>query len=345
MGNVHQHRKEEDIAFQQKAAYLSEKATRADKKDTRLIFAITTLTIVFAVVQLFLIFYSFLETHATSVLSKFADSFVDLSTATINFFSVRYVARPPDKKHRFGHEKMEPLAVLVQLIFIFVLSFYLLYRAIESFIVPVPLSNVETGMTLLFINFLGTLFIVIAQRYVARKTNSLLIKADSIHYLTDLLLIVAVIGALWFSQKVPFVDGITALLIALYVLKEAWDILKPTIAQLLDAELDEEEREKIVRVIKESLPKVEALGYHWLRTRRAGSKVFIEFHLIFPPQMPLIKVHDMCDRMTVYLSSQYERAEILLHSDPAGIEEYIPDYELAELDSFPIRPIDNKKEI
>lgn len=253
-------------------------------------------------------------TDSVSLLSTLIDSLLDAAASLIMLFAVREALTPPDAEHRFGHGKAEPLAALGQSAFITGSALFLLFEAVQRLVDPRPVQQPEVGLAVMGFSIVATFILTRFQRHVVRRSGSLAIAADSLHYLSDLLVNVAVVAALLLSVYAGwgFADPVFALAIAAYILRTAWQIGRGAFDMLMDRELPEAERARIKEII---LAEPEVLGLHDLRTRASGPQVFIQFHLELDGCLPLARAHAIADGLERRLSQAFNGAEVLVHQD------------------------------
>lgn len=263
---------------------------------------------------------AWLTTGSVGLLSTLIDSALDLAASLINLIAIRQALQPADEEHRFGHGKAEPLAGLAQSGFVLGSAGFLLVHAGERLVRPTPVSNTEVGYAVMALAIGLTIALVLYQRYVVRRTGSLAIKADSLHYSVDLLSNVSVMFALALSSRFGWLwaDPLVAIAISLFILHSAWQILKDSLNLLMDRELPDEDRERICRIAC-SHPGV--IDIHDLRTRSSGTHVFIQFHLELDGNMTLLDAHTIADQVMNELERAFPDAEVLIHEDPHGVTE------------------------
>lgn len=263
---------------------------------------------------------AWLISDSVSVLSSLADSSLDLVASLITFFSVRHALTPADREHRFGHGKAEALAGLVQAGFIAASAIGLAGAAINRLLHPSLLHAEMLAVGVMLGSMALTLALVVFQRYVVRRTGSMAIGADSAHYKTDLITNAGVIVALLLSTRLNlgWADGAIAGLISLYILNSAREIGLQSYHVLMDRELDDAERKRIVAIAR-SHPDVR--NVHDLRTRSSGLTSFIQMHLELDGDMTLDKAHIISDAVEAEIRAAYPQAEVIIHQDPAGIDE------------------------
>lgn len=261
---------------------------------------------------------AWLMTGSVSVMASLVDSMLDAAASIINLVAVRYSLMPPDSDHRFGHGKAEPLAGLGQAAFIAGSAVFLTLQAIERLLHPQPLQDLAVGIGVMVFAIAATLVLVMIQRYVIARTNSTAIRADSLHYFTDLITNMSTIVALVLAYLGwPGVDPWFALGIAAYILYSALQIGIEAVQLLMDRELPENEKEQIIEIAHRH-PAVR--GVHDLRTRRSGQTYFIQFHLEFDGAMSLQDAHAVSDEVFFDLKKAFPNADVIIHEDPAGVE-------------------------
>jgi ferrous-iron efflux pump FieF len=227
---------------------------------------------------------------------------------------------PADREHRFGHGKAEPLAVLGQSAFITGSAMLLLAEAVRRLISPTPVENPPAGIAVMVFSIAVTIGLVLYQRHVVRRTGSIAISADELHYRSDVVLNLSVIAALVLGSVLnfPLLDPLFGAAIGIWIVYSAVRLAHLSLFQLMDHELPDEEREKI-RGIAQSHPDVVAA--HDLRTRVAGPTAFIQIHIEMDGAMSLIRAHEISDEVEAELRAAYPNAEVIIHQDPEGIEE------------------------
>lgn len=262
-------------------------------------------------------------TGSVALLGSFLDSIVDLSLSVMNFFAIRHAQTPADREHRFGHGKAEALAALAQPVLLSLSAIYLLYEAVLALLVPKPIHQSMIGITVILISIVLTSGLVFVQRRVAKTTQSVAIAADSAHYEADLYMNGAIIIALVLSGQfqLPYIDPLLGLVVAGLMANSARQIFISAGNQLMDRELAETQRAEIKRIIL-SHPLV--LGLHDLRTRRAGTIMFIQCHIELDGDITLNMAHRISDAVEASIMQAFPMAEVLIHQDPEGHEELTP---------------------
>ena len=257
---------------------------------------------------------------SVALLSSLVDSLVDAAASLVNFFAVRHATVPADREHRFGHGKAEPLAALGQSAFLVGSAVLLMFEAVRRLVSPAPVAAAGFGIAVMVFSIILTIGLVTYQRHVVRRTGSLAIGADELHYRGDLLLNGGVIATLAISSlfSVPLLDPLFGAAVGLWIIYSAVQIARLSLTQLMDREMPDEERAQ-VRAIAESHPEVTAV--HDIRTRIAGPTTFIQLHIEMDGAMNLLHAHEVSDAVEARLRRAFPHAEIMIHEDPAGIEE------------------------
>jgi ferrous-iron efflux pump FieF len=252
---------------------------------------------------------------SVSILATLVDSTLDVLASLVNLVAVHHALQPADREHRFGHGKAEAVAGLGQSMFIAGSAGILLLQGINRIIHPQPLTGgLELGIGVMLFSMLATLLLISFQRYVIRYTDSTAIKADALHYKTDLLVNGSVIVALLLTfYGWHHFDPIFAIAIALFILYSAWSIVRESIDLLMDHELPDEDRQRIRAAVLEH-PK--ARGLHDLRTRRSGTTVFVQLHLELEDTLLLREAHAIADELENTVRELFDNAEVIIHEDP-----------------------------
>lgn len=255
---------------------------------------------------------------AVSILASLIDSLMDALAAIVNLVAVRFAMTPADAEHRFGHGKAESLAALGQATFIGGSAVILILHAVDRLLHPQPVAHVGIGIAVIVFATFATLALLGVQQYVIRRTGSTAIRADALHYTTDLLVNVSILVAL-FMTTLGFarVDAVLGIVIAFYVSYSAWRVGNDAVQMLMDRELPDEVHERIRAIVARQAG---VGGVHELRTRQSGPDYFIQMHLEFAAQMPLVEAHAIGDAIEREIRREYPQADVLIHHDPIGAQ-------------------------
>jgi ferrous-iron efflux pump FieF len=266
--------------------------------------------------------YAFVATNSVSMLSSLFDSALDLGASSVNLLAIRTAVTPADAEHRFGHGKAEPLAGLIQVAFILGSSLLLLFEVVQHFLHQEVVQQEGVGIVVMLVSIGLTMALILFQRQVIRRTESMAVQADSAHYFSDFLANIAVIAALALTRALGWwwLDPLFGLLVALFIAFTALSIGRAALDMLMDREMDDGERDRIKLIVR-SHPEV--MGLHDLRTRAAGPDRFIQFHLDLKPEISLREAHRISDAVEASLMAAFPDAEIIIHQDPFGVEERV----------------------
>jgi ferrous-iron efflux pump FieF len=256
-------------------------------------------------------------TGSSSVLAALTDSLMDVTTSIINLFAIKIALQPADDEHRFGHGKAESLAGLAQAAFISGSSVLLLLNGISSLLNGNQIQASNIGMAVMVFSVLATIALVSFQSYIVKKTDSVAIKADSMHYRTDIFMNGAVLLALILAGiGWHWADGLFAIVVSFYILHGAWEIGSQSIDALMDKQLPKSDEELILKTAY----KVQGiLGVHDLRTRQSGNTKFIQLHLELDDDQSLFDAHEKADKLEGELEKHFPNADILIHLDPFSV--------------------------
>lgn len=262
---------------------------------------------------------AFILTDSVALLGSLVDSLLDASASLLNLVALRHASQPADRSHRFGHGKAEAIAGLGQASLIAGSAAFLFFESASRLHAPVALDHSRIGLLVTVFSLAVTLVLVAFQRHVVRRTGSLAITADSLHYRGDIIMNASVLAALVLAGEYGFrrADAAFGLVIAGYIGWSAWQILRQAFDQLMDRELPDSDRQRI-RAIAEAEPDV--LAMHDLRTRASGFNIFIQMHLELDPAMSLTRAHAIADRVEGRIKEAFPNAEVIIHEDPAGTE-------------------------
>jgi ferrous-iron efflux pump FieF len=270
--------------------------------------------------------YAWLISDSSAMLASTTDSILDLFASIMNIVILRFALAPADEEHKFGHGKAESLAGLVQAAFVLGSAILLIFHGIERVMNPrlIVQSDIAIGVSIVAIVL--TLFLVVFQRYVIKRTGSIVISADALHYQSDLLLNLGVLAAIFLSQGIWLqADGYFTIAVGVYLIFGAGQIIYQSVYQLMDHELSEEEQILIKKII---ISHEHALGLHDLRTRQSGAHRFIQFHLELEDNLSLLEAHSIGDDIEAEICQAFAPCEVFIHPDPTSV---VPEELKAEL--------------
>lgn len=254
---------------------------------------------------------------SVSLLAGLTDSLLDGAASFLNLLAVHYALRPADDDHRYGHGKAEALSGMAQSLFIAVSAFLIGFQAIERIQHPEPLNAPGLGVLVMLLSIALTVALLTLQNKVVKETGSAAIRADSLHYRSDLLLnlsIMVALGLAWFGYGQ--LDAWFGLAIAFYILWSAISIARETVSVLMDTELDPQVSTRMLELAQNVTG---VLGAHDLRTRVSGNHWFVQLHLELPGALTLSVAHDLCVQVERAIMAEYPKAEVLVHADPQEV--------------------------
>ena len=271
-------------------------------------------------------YYGWVATTSVSLLGSLADSLIDFLASVFVFIAISYSLLPADAKHRFGYGKSEGLAAFIQSLLIGISGIYVCFEAIKRLLNPSQINQPSIAIWIILISIALTLTLVMYQKYVVKKSKSMAIESDQYHYLTDIFINLSVLFSIVITgwTRFVFIDALVGLLISGVVLYTSVTLLKKSFKILLDQEIQSDDRDRI-REIALDHPKV--LGFHDLRTRDTGRKYIIQFHLELDPNMSLLESHEITDEVTDNVLKLYPDSELIIHTDPLGIDEVRDQFE------------------
>ncbi len=253
-------------------------------------------------------------TGSVSLLASLVDSVMDSFASVINLVAIRYALQPADEEHRFGHGKAEPLAGLAQAAFIAGSAIFLILHAIDRLRFPHQIEQIGIGIAVMVLAIVLTVVLLAIQHYVIKRTDSTAIKADSLHYKTDLLTNLSILLALYLSTLGwTWADPVFAIAVAIYIFYSAFHIGHEAFQQLMDRELPDEILEKIQAT---AMSHAAVLGTHELRTRQSGHTRFVQLHLELDENLSLKQAHRIADEVELEIKVFLPGAEVLIHQDP-----------------------------
>ena len=254
---------------------------------------------------------------SVSMLAGLTDSLLDGVTSFLNLLAVHYALRPADDDHRYGHGKAESLAGMAQALFIAVSAVLIAIQAIERLKHPEPIGAPWIGIGVIVFSLVMTVALLVLQHRVVKATGSNAVRADSLHYRSDLLLNGSILVALVLASfGWPQLDAWFGLGIAGYILWSAIQIARQSFSVLMDEELPADVSQNMLELAC-SVPGV--LGAHDLRTRISGNNWYVQLHLELPGQLTLTVAHDLSDRAAEAIERRYPQAEVLVHADPQEV--------------------------
>jgi len=261
-------------------------------------------------------------TNSVSIISEAIHSGLDLVAAIIAFISVRISSRPPDGRHRYGHGKFENVSGTIEALLIFVAAIMIIKEAYQKLIHGSDVETIGLGIGVMAFASLANWIISGILMKTAKKTDSIALEADALHLRTDVYTSVGVmLGLLVLAiTKIQILDPLIAMGVALLIIKAAFDLTVKALVPLLDVALPPEEEEEINQALS-LISSVGIVGYHQLRTRKAGAERYVDMHLVVPRDLSIAEVHAICDRVEQEIEDRLPHVHVLVHAEPCEDED------------------------
>lgn len=252
-------------------------------------------------------------TGSVSIISEAIHSTMDLAASFIAFFSVKVSDQPPDKTHPYGHGKYENVSGVIEALLIFVASIWIIYEAINKISSDEKIESIGLGSIVMLVSAVVNTIVARKLYKVGKKTHSMALEADALHLKADVFTSLGValgLGLIWLTGY-QILDPIVAILVAIFILYESFQLLKKAFTPLLDTSISDED----IKIIYDAFH-VKNLSYHDLRTRISGKYKFAELHLTMPGNLTLTEVHKICDELEKELQQAIEDFQITIHVEP-----------------------------
>lgn len=254
---------------------------------------------------------------SVAVLASAIDSLLDLVVSAFNYFALHHSDKEPDEHFNYGRRKLEPLAAVIEGTIISLSALFILYESISKIVQGSSVEHLNSSIVVMVASIVITAALVLFLRYVANKTGNMVIRADALHYQTDLLSNGAVLAALALIAltDIPMIDPLLGIGISAYMLYSAFPLIKEGILMLLDAALDSESVAKINALLNSQ---TEISSHHDLRTRRSGSDIYLSVHIVFSISTSLYDAHMVGDRIELAFKNLFpdDTVHSLIHLDP-----------------------------
>jgi cation diffusion facilitator family transporter len=259
-------------------------------------------------------------TGSISILAQAADSFLDLFAVIITLLAVNIATRPADEEHPFGHGKVENIAAIAQALLIFTAGGLIIYSAAHRIITGMTIELTEAGIGVMLVSIIASIFLSRHLLKVSKATDSIALQASAHNITADVYSATAVLSGLVVIRFTRFniLDPIIALLVALFILKVAYDVLRGALGGLVDAKLPEAEEAEVKSCIMERYSEV--VSFHELRTRKSGNWRFIELHLVVPKHASVEEAHRTCDHLEQDIENKLQYTRVTIHIEPCSIE-------------------------
>jgi cation diffusion facilitator family transporter len=259
---------------------------------------------------------------SVSIISEAIHSIMDIIASLIAYLSIRMAGKPADKEHSYGHEKIENISGVLEAALVFIAAGIIIVESVKKIIVHKPVAQLELGVAVMLISGIVNIFVSRRLGSVAHAEGSVALEADALHLRTDVysslgvafsLLVIVLAERIFHTTWVHYLDPIVAIAIAVFILFEAWGMLRKAFGPLLDASLSDEE----LAVLGARVASYPNISMHSVRTRRSGKTKYIDFHLSVPEAMSVMESHELCDEIERALEKELSNTNVLIHIEPA----------------------------
>lgn len=255
-------------------------------------------------------------TGSISIVAQATDSLLDLVAGLVTLSAIRIAAKPADEEHPYGHGKVEDIAGMAQGTLIFAAAGLIIYAAVLKIMRGSAVELAEAGIGVMVVSIVVSIFLSRHLARVARATGSTALEANAHNISSDVYSAVAVLAGLLAVRltHIGYIDSIIAIGVALYILTIAYKTARESLAGLIDTRLPVE-REVLIRECVEA-HNDQVAGFHSLRTRRSGSQLYVELHLVMRRDIDLKQAHEVCDRIEVEMENRLRETSVTIHVEP-----------------------------
>ena len=259
-------------------------------------------------------------TGSISILAQTADSLLDLFAGIITFSAVRIATKPADEEHPYGHGKVEDIAGVTQGIFIFIAGGLIIYSSIRRIIEGACIELVEAGIAVMLVSIVASILLSRHLLRVSQATGSVVLEANARNITGDIYSTSAVLVGLVIVRftNINIIDAIIAIGVAIYILKIAYDTVRKPLSELVDTKLPLSQEAVIETCLMRHKDVV--VGFHALRTRRAGSQCYVDLHLVLDKRIILAQAHVICDQIETEILARLPEADVTIHVEPCTDE-------------------------
>lgn len=257
---------------------------------------------------------------SVSILSEAIHSGMDLIASLVAFFSVRQSSKPADKKHPYGHGKIENISGITEGLLIFIAAALIIKEALKKIFEPVEIEQAAVAIIVMFISAVINYAVSKKLYKVSQEEDSMALEADALHLKTDVYTSIGVgTGILLIKLTgLLILDSIVAVLVALLIIKEAWELTKNAFDYLLDSRLSEQEEAEIEKAIKEHSS--EFVDFHKLKTRKSGNMKHIDFHITVDPNTTVLEAHKIVGSLKKAMNEKFKNTRVNIHVDPSNTD-------------------------
>ena len=259
-------------------------------------------------------------TGSVSIIAEAIHSGIDLLAALIAFVSLRIAGRPADREHPFGHGKVENVSGTIEAVLIFVAAIFIIYQAINRIIAGAIVEYLSIGIAVMAISVVVNIIVSRHLLRIARGSDSIALEADARHLTADVYTSLGVLAGLVVVQVtgLNILDPIIAICVSIFILRAAYNLTRRAFPPLIDTRLPEDEEVLIESIMSEHMG--ELVGFHELRTRKAGSERYIELHMMMARDASVERAHSLCDHLEEDIKSRLPNIHVTIHIEPCDMD-------------------------
>jgi len=259
-------------------------------------------------------------TGSVSIIAEAIHSGIDLLAALIAFVSLRIAGRPADREHPFGHGKVENVSGTIEAVLIFVAAIFIIYQAINRIIAGASVEYLSIGIAVMAISVVVNIIVSRHLLRIARDADSIALEADARHLTADVYTSLGVMAGLVVVQVtgLNILDPIIAIGVSIFIMRAAYNLTRRAFPPLIDVRLPEDEEALIESTMSEHMG--ELVGFHELRTRKAGSERYIELHVTMARDASIERAHSLCDHLEEDIRSRLPHTHVTIHVEPCDME-------------------------
>lgn len=259
-------------------------------------------------------------TGSVSIIAEAIHSGIDLLAALIAFVSLRIAGRPADREHPFGHGKVENVSGTIEAVLIFIAAIFIIYQAINRIIAGAIVEYLSIGIAVMAISVVVNIIVSRHLLRIARDSDSIALEADARHLTADVYTSLGVLAGLVVVQVtgLNILDPIIAICVSIFILRAAYNLTRRAFPPLIDTRLPEDEEALIESIMSEHMG--ELVGFHELRTRKAGSERYIELHMMMARDASVERAHSLCDHLEEDIKSRLPNIHVTIHIEPCDMD-------------------------
>ena len=271
--------------------------------------------VVFTIVLIIIKFLVYKATGSLAIFSSFTDSSLDFVSSLLSFIALKYSLKKESEKYKYGYHGIIDITTIIIACFIITTAFSIYYKSIVNILNKSVIEYSNSSVFAMLFSTCSSIFIAIFLSLTYRKTKSMLVKNEIAHYASDILtnsgILISLIVCKFYNHYL--IDPVIAIIMASISLKPAFEILISAINNIMQKEVDNETKNKILEI---ALRDKNVIGYHKFKTRKSGDRIFIQIDIELPSELPFKTAHDIVDKIQHDVENEIENSEIILHADP-----------------------------